>query len=67
MGSFSQQNLKLFLFTFGLFILGQALPSEYIHYFPNLLVNYFQNGTYSHGDMLALVVANFLAYGVMIK
>jgi len=139
MGSFSQQNLKFFLFTFGLFILGilyywlvrdstivsewlgishykeeisfhidwfpsfvhqfsfvifswlalerkhlwfslifwfilntlfelgQALPSEYIHYFPNFLVNYFQNGTYSHGDMLALVVASFLAYGVMIK
>jgi len=50
-----------------LFELGQALPSKYVLYFPNLLANYFQNGTYSHVDMLALVGASLLAYILMIK
>ena len=50
-----------------LFELGQALPNRYTDYFPNFLANYFKNGTYSHGDMLALVVASFLAYIVMVK
>jgi len=60
-------SLFFWFLTNTLFELGQALPSKYLHYFPNFLVNYFQHGTYSHGDMLALVVASLLAYVVMVK
>jgi len=67
-----ERTLLLFSLLFWLvlnilFELGQALPNGYTDYFPNFLANYFKNGTYSHGDMLALVVASFLAYVVMIK
>ena len=60
-------SLIFWLSTNSLFELGQALPSNYMIYFPSFLTNYFQNGTYSHGDMLALVGASFLAYILMIK
>jgi len=60
-------SLLFWFLTNTLFELGQALPSKYLHYFPNFLANYFQHGTYSHGDMLALVVASLLAYMVMVK
>jgi len=54
-----------FLNTF--FEFGQALSSKYYGYFPKIITTYFKHGTYSHKDMLALVVASFLAYIVMYK
>ena len=50
-----------------LFELGQAMPSEYIDYFPKIFADYFSHGTYGHDDMLAIVVATIIAYVVMIK
>jgi len=60
-------SLLFWMILNSLFELGQSLSSEYIDVFPNILANYFKQGTYSHGDMLAIVVASFLAYFLMIK
>jgi len=50
-----------------LFELSQAMPSEYLNYFPKVMANYFKYGTYSHEDMFAIVGATVVAYIVMIK
>ena len=49
-----------------LFELGQALPVSYTNELPKVLKNYFQYGTYSHTDMLALIMATLLAYMIII-
>ena len=50
-----------------LFELGQAMPSKYLNYFPKVMSDYFSHGTYAYEDILAIVVATFVAYIVMIK
>jgi hypothetical protein len=50
-----------------LFELGQAMPNEYANYFPKVLADYFSHGTYSHGDMLAILLATVVAYMVINK
>lgn len=59
--------LSLWLGVNGLFELGQALPTMYVQGFPRTIANYFENGTYSHGDMLAILGATVVAYGVITK
>jgi hypothetical protein len=60
-------SLIFWFITNTFFELGQALPQKYSDYFPQSIANYFRQGTYSHEDMLALVVATLVAYLVMIK
>ena len=60
-------SLFFWFFLNAFFELGQALSSEYYGCFPNIVIDYFKQGTYSHKDMLALMVASFLAYIVMNK
>lgn len=67
-----EKNYKWFVLVFwlgvnGLFELGQALPNEYANYFPQVIRDYFKYGTYSHEDMLAIVVATVVAYTLMNK
>ena len=50
-----------------LFETGQSLPKEYTQYFPKVIEDYCNNGTYSHEDMVAIVVATLVAYLVMEK
>ena len=60
-------SLLFWFITNTLFELGQAIPNEYLNYFPKVLANYFKHGTYAHEDILAIVGATLLAYVVMIK
>jgi len=50
-----------------IFELGQAMPSEYIDYFPKIFADYFSHGTYGHDDMFAIVMATTIAYIVINK
>ncbi len=60
-------SLLFWFITNTLFELGQAMPSEYLNYFPKVIADYFKHGTYAHEDMLAIVGATLVAYVVMIK
>ena len=61
-------SLLFWFITNSLFELGQAMPSEYLNYFPKVMAEYFKHGTYnSHKDILAIVGATLVAYVVMIK
>jgi len=60
-------SLLFWFITNTLFELGQALPNEYVNYFPKVIADYFSHGTYAFDDMLAIVVATLVAYVVMIK
>ena len=50
-----------------LFELGQLLSKKDTSYLPNILQKYFQNGTYSHGDVIAIFLATFVAYIIIKK
>ena len=60
-------SLFFWFITNSLFELGQAIPGEYLNYFPKVVADYFKHGTYTHEDMLAIVVATLVAYVVMMK
>ena len=60
-------SLIFWFITNTLFELGQAMPSEYANYFPNVLADYFIHGTYAYDDMLAIVGATLVVYLVMNK
>lgn len=49
------------------FELAQGVKSEYLYFLPNILEKYFKNGTYSHEDILAIVLATIIAYIIMNK
>ena len=49
------------------FEIGQALPHEYLVYFPDIIKSYCVNGTFDYGDMISIFVAGFLAYWVMMQ
>ena len=50
-----------------LFEFGQDLSREYIDFLPKVFFNYFQQGTYCHYDILAIIIATVLAYFIMIQ
>ncbi|HIP37134.1 MAG TPA: hypothetical protein EYG85_09805 [Crocinitomix sp.] len=49
------------------FEIGQGLDQVYFINFPHVLQLYFQRGTYSHSDILAICIATVVAYIIMNK
>lgn len=58
--------ILFWLLVNGLFELGQLASKHNTYHLPQILENYFQNGTYSHGDMIAIFLATLVAY-IIIK
>lgn len=48
-----------------LFEFGQILKGEVLGYFPNVIANYFKNGTFAGEDLVAIWIATLIAYGVI--
>ena len=59
--------LSLWSLLNGLAEIGQALEGSWLSFSPSILKNYFKNGSYSHEDMLAIVLATVVAYLVIDK
>lgn len=59
-------SILTWLIINSLFEVGQLFTREEISFLPNLLIQYFHNGTYSHGDMIAIFFATLVAY-IIIK
>ncbi len=60
-------SIMMWVFINLIFEIGQALPSKYLIYFPDIIKSYCINGTFAYDDIISIFVAGGLAYLVIKK